>query len=54
MKNTLEKNDIIKMLDTNANKWRDLKGHEQDVTHENFIDNVILVYEWIIRDIERM
>ena len=54
MKNTLEKSDIIKMLDTNASKWRELKGREQDVTHENFIDNVILVYEWIIRDVERM
>lgn len=59
MRDTLEKVDILKMLDLNVNKWREIKGneakgHKQDVTHENFIDNVILVYEWIIRDVERM
>ena len=36
------------------NKWLAIKGHDQDVTQENFIDNVLMVYEWIISDVERM
>ena len=48
------KTDVLKMLDLKINKWRELKGQRQDVTHENFIDDVILVYEWVIGDIEKM
>lgn len=54
MNNTIKKDDIIKRLDMEKDKWKAIKGHDQDVTQENFIDNVILVYEWIISDVLRM
>ena len=52
--NTISKDQLIGMLSLKSEQWKELKGQHQDVTHENFIDNVLLVYEWIIRDIERM
>ena len=51
---TINKEDLIKHLDMEKDKWKAIKGHDQDVTQDNFIDNVILVYEWIISDVERM
>ena len=56
MTDMIKKCDIIKRLDMEKDKWKAIKGHDrdQDVTHENFIDNVILIYEWVIRDVERM
>ena len=56
MTDTIRKCDIIKRLDMERDKWKAIKGHDngQDVTQENFIDNVILVYEWLIDDIQKM
>lgn len=54
MNETIKKKDIISKLLMERNKWLAIKGHDQDVTQENFIDNVLLVYEWIISDVERM
>ena len=54
MSEYLNKNEVLRMLDLNITKWTDLKGKEQDVTHENFIDDVILVYRWVLNDIEKM
>ena len=56
MTDTIRKNDLIKRLDMEKDKWKAIKGHNQnqDVTQENFIDNVILIYEWIIKDVEKM
>ena len=54
MTDTIRKDDIIKKLDMEKDKWKAIKGHDQDVTQENFIDNVILVYEWIISDVLKM
>ena len=54
MLDTIRKDDLIKRLDMEKDKWIAIKGHDQDVTQDNFIDNVILVYEWIISDVERM
>ena len=55
MKDTLVKVDVLKMIDLNINKWQEMKGRgSYDVTHENFIDDVILVYQWVLRDVERM
>jgi len=48
------KHDILTKLDTQKSKWLEIKGKDQNVTQENFIDNVILVYEWILNDIEKM
>lgn len=48
------KTDILKMLDLKKNKWSSLKGKEQDVTQENFVDNVILVLDWVIDDVESL
>lgn len=48
------KKDVLEMLSLKKNQWLELKGKEQDLTHENFVDNVILTINWIMSDIERM
>lgn len=50
----LNKTDILEKLSLSINKWKSLKNEKQDVTHENFIDDVILVYQWVMADIEKM
>ena len=55
MKNTtIEKNDLIRLLSLKSSQWKELKGQYQDVTQENFIDNVILVLNWVMSDVEKM
>ena len=54
MNDTIRKEYIINKLIMEKEKWMAIKGHDQDVTQDNFIDNVLLVYEWIISDVERM
>lgn len=54
MTDTIRKEYIISRLIMEKEKWMAIKGHDQDVTQENFIDNVLLVYEWIISDVEKM
>lgn len=55
MGDTLNKVEVMEMIGLNINKWTELKGKgSYDVTHENFIDDVILVYQWVLRDIEQM
>lgn len=55
MNETLNKVDILKMIDLNINKWSEMKARGTfDITHENFIDDVLLVYQWVQRDIEMM
>ena len=54
MNDTIRKEYIISKLTMEKEKWMAIKGHDQDVTQDNFIDNVLLVYEWIISDVERM
>ena len=44
--------DLLKMLDLKKSKWCELKGKGHDVTHENFIDDIILAFDWIINDVE--
>jgi hypothetical protein len=48
------KTDILKMLDLKKNKWSELKGKGHDVTHENFIEDVLLVLDWLIYDVENL
>jgi len=48
------KKDVLQMLSLKKNKWMELKGKEQDVTQENFVDSVILTIGWIMNDIERL
>lgn len=50
----LKRTDILKKLDLKKCKWKELKDQPQDVTTENFIDNVILAIDWLIGDIEKM
>ena len=45
---------IMDMLHEKKAKWESMKGKNHDVTHENFIGDVVLTYEWIIGDIEKM
>lgn len=58
MARTINKDEVLKRLDMERDKWKAIKRHDQngtqDVTQENFIDNVILIYEWIIKDVEKM
>ena len=54
MTDMIRKDELLKRLDMERDKWKAIKGREQDVTQENFIDNIILIYEWVISDIERM
>lgn len=51
MKNTYS--DLIDHFEKKIKEWKDLKGNHYDVTHENFIDDVILVYEWVLSDIKK-
>jgi len=48
------KKEVLEMLSLNKCKWMELKGKDQDVTQENFVDTVILVFDWIIADVEKM
>jgi hypothetical protein len=54
MNETIKKEVIISRLLMEKEKWMAIKGHSQDVTQDNFVDNVLLVYEWIISDVEKM
>lgn len=49
----LKKGDLLRDFDLKLAKWKEYKEKgQQDVTHENFIDDVILVLGWVITDIE--
>lgn len=51
----IKKGDLLKDFDLKLARWKELKEKgNHDVTHENFIDDVILVYQWVLRDVERM
>ena len=58
MTDTIRKDELLKRLDMERDKWKAIKRHDQDVsqdvTQDNFIDNVILIYEWVIKDVEKM
>lgn len=55
MNEYLSKHEILKNINLNIAKWKELKKKgSYDVTHENFLDDVILVYEWVLNDIEKM
>ena len=42
MNDTIRKEYIISKLIMEKEKWMAIKGHDQDVTQDNFIDNVLL------------
>ena len=50
------KDEILRVLDLSKAKWIEYRNspQKQDVTHENFIDDVILAYGLAISDIENM
>ena len=50
----IKKENILKTFEEKMTRWKEIKGEGQDVTYENFIDNVILVYSWVMDDISRM
>ena len=50
----IKKVDLLKDFDLKLARWKELKAQGQhDVTHENFIDDVILVLGWVVGDIEK-
>ena len=51
----IKKGDLLRDFDLKLARWKELKekGHH-DVTHENFIDDVILVLGWVLNDIAKM
>ena len=55
-KETIYKADLLKILNDNLENWKKLKEKQeeqpQDVTTENFIDNVIYVYKWVVETVE--
>lgn len=55
-KETIYKSDLLEILNDNRDCWKTLKEKQQnqlqDVTTENFIDNVIYVYNWVIDTVE--
>ena len=55
-KETIYKADLLKILNDNLDNWKKLKEKQeeqpQDVTTENFIDNVIYVYKWVVETVE--
>lgn len=50
----ISKVDVLKMMVLNKNKWLEIKGNYQDVTQENFVDNVIWAFDYIMKDLEKM
>ena len=50
----ISKEEIIKWLDSNVEAWSRLQGRQQDVTTENFVENALLVYRWIISEVENL
>ena len=53
-KETIYKADLLNILNDNLENWKSLKEsqQQQDVTTENFIDNVIFVYNWVMDTVE--
>ena len=55
-KETIYKADLLEILNDNLDNWKKLKEkqeeQQQDVTTENFIDNVIYVYKWVVDTVE--
>ena len=53
-KETIYKADLLDILNDNLNEWKMLKEseQEQDVTTENFISDVIYVYDWVVKTVE--
>ena len=53
---TIYKADLLEILNDNLDNWKKLKEkqeeQQQDVTTENFIDNVIYVYKWVVDTVE--
>lgn len=52
-KTTFEKSEILNMINEHKTRWTDIKGKDQDVTQENFIDNVLWTLDMIASDFER-
>ena len=54
MNKYINREDLLEMLNEKKNMWRSLKKEGQDVTHENFIDDVVLALEWVIDGVEKL
>ena len=54
MKEYISKDQLVTILEEKKAKWDSLKGKEQDVSHENFICDIILSIDWLISDINRI
>ncbi len=48
------KSEILKMLSLKKSKWSELKKKNNDCVNENFVFDVLLVLDWVIRDIENI
>jgi len=56
MTDTINKQELLKMLTLKKSKWLEIKEkkEEHDVTHENFISDIILAFDWIINDVTNL
>lgn len=46
------KEELMGILKNKAEAWGELQGKQQDVTTENFVENAVLIYTWIIGEVE--
>ena len=54
MSNTLTKAELIKHFTSEKEKWVDMIGQPQDVVHDKFIEDVLIVLGWVLSDIHDM
>ena len=48
------KKEVLEKLSLKKSKWMEIRGKEQDVAQADFVTNVILVLDWVMRDVERL
>ena len=49
----IPKDDLLKDLNDMIHNWTQLKGKEQDVTTENFVDNILYALRWFSDTVEK-
>ena len=52
--NTINKAELLSHFDHERATWLAMKDKPQNVMHDKFIEDVILVLDWVLSDIENM
>lgn len=53
-KDYILKTDVLKLITLKKNKWMEIKGQDQDVMKDDFVDNVIWALDSVITDLEKI